>query len=334
MRRYGIIGICFLLLLIFSAYRIVFHTPKKPVLRILTYSSFVSLYGPGRLLQKEFEKTCNCRIEWIIAEDSTGLIQRLALPLKVDLVIGLDQLSLLKTDPLNWRKLSFRKEMFVPEVRGFLHLPFTPINWAPIGWIYRAGDFVKKPPDQISNIPFLKGKISFPEPHSSTLGQQWYYWIYNHFSGQREDIKNFLQKLKLKMYGRISSWSLAYGFFQREHSQMSLSYLTSLAYHANENPKHPYRFAYFKGGHPYQVEFVGILKTGNTSKAEDFLGFLLHKDSQTLIMKTHYMFPAVKGVRKGIFRKLKIPAFISYKDIKKFQAQEKDLLKLWQETLD
>ena len=304
---------------------------RKPVLRILTYSSFVSLYGPGRRIQKEFEKVCSCRLEWVVAEDSTGLIQRLALPLKVDLVIGLDQLSLPKTDPLRWEKLSLPQELFVPEVREFLDSPFIPINWAAIGWIYRRDDI--PPPTRLLDMPDLQGKLSFPDPHSSTLGQQWYYWIYNHFRGQREEIKNFLQKLKPKIHGRISSWSLAYGFFQKGHSQMSLSYLTSLAYHENENPRHPYRFAYFKGGHPYQVEFAGILKTGN-KRASDFAKFLLNKDSQTLIMNTHYMFPAVKDVREGVFLKLKNPDLISYKNIKTFQAQRRDLLKLWQDVPD
>lgn len=331
-RKSGIIiGIIVIpLLLSLSIYWTLKSPPKKPVLRILTYSSFVSLYGPGRRLQKKFEQTCSCQIEWMIAEDSTGLIQRLALPLKVDLVIGLDQLSLAKTDSLIWKKISIPKELFVPEVKEFLNSPFIPINWAPIGWIYRTGEM--EPPNRFLDMLSLKGKISFPDPHSSTLGQQWYYWIYNSFSGQREEIENFLQKLKPKIYGRISSWSLAYGFFQKKHSQMSLSYLTSLAYHANENSTHPYRFAYFKGGHPYQVEFVGLLKTEKPS-ATAFVKFLLSRDSQILIMNTHYMFPAVKGIRQGFFLQLKPPDLISYKDIKGFQARKPALLKLWNKTL-
>ena len=322
--------VALLILSLISIYVIVQPSSKKPVLRILTYSSFVSLYGPGRRLQKEFEKTCFCKIEWVVAEDSTGLIQRLALPLKTDLVIGLDQLSLLKTNHLLWKKLSVRKELFVPEVKEFLDSSFIPINWAPIGWIYKAGGL--KPPARLLDMPLLQGKISFPDPHSSTLGRQWYYWIYSYFSGRREEIKNFLQKLKPKIYGRINSWSLAYAFFQKGHSDMSLSYLSSLAYHSGENSKSPYRFAYFKEGHPYQVEFAGILKTEKNTAAA-FVKFLLSGSAQTLIMETHYMFPAIKGVSNTVFLKLKPPDLISYKDIKSFQAQQPALLKLWQDTL-
>ena len=305
---------------------------EKPVLRILTYSSFVSLYGPGRLLKEEFEKQCSCKIHWIKGEDSTGLIQRLALNIKVDLIIGLDQLSLLKTNPSLWKSVSLSEKIFIPEMQGFLNSPFVPINWAPIGWIYKAD--LSHSLNDISDMPLLSEKISFPDPHSSTLGLQFYYWIYTYFSKDKEKIKSFLQKLKPRVYGSIASWSLAYGFFQKGHVALSLSYLTSLAYHIHEERSDEYRFAYFKNGHPYQVEFAAIPESCfNCREAEAFVKFLLSPQAQSLIMNTHYMFPVIKNVRKKVFADLLSPALISYKDMESFHSQKTELLKLWRHTL-
>ena len=292
--RQGITATIVIFVLILGAY--FFISPEanreKPVLRILTYSSFVSLYGPGRLLKEEFEKQCSCEIHWIKGEDSTGLIQRLALNLKIDLVIGLDQLSLLKTKPSLWKSTVLSKKIFIPEMQSFLDSPFVPINWAPIGWIYKTD--LSDSLNDISDIPLLLKKISFPDPHSSTLGLQFYYWIYTYFAKDKEKIKSFLKRLKPKVYGSITSWSLAYGFFQKGHVALSLSYLTSLAYHIREERSSAYRFAYFKGGHPYQVEFAGIPESClNCREAEAFVKFLLSPQSQTLIMNTHYMFPLI-----------------------------------------
>ena len=328
--------IFFILILLFAIYQASKSIKGKvnPALNILTYSSFVSLYGPGRILKKDFEKHCLCEVQWIVGEDSTGLMQRLALNLNVDVIIGLDQLSLLKTNPFNWQKISLQKENFVPETQQFLSSPFIPINWAPIGWIYKI-DRAQPPPSSLLDIVQEFKKISFPDPHSSTLGLQFYYWIYNYFQGDRNKIKNFLQKLKPRIYGgSIASWSLAYGFFKKGHANLSLSYLTSPLYHIKEESSNQYRFAYFKEGHPWQVEFSGILKSSNKQAlAETFVRFLLSQKAQALIMNTNYMLPVIKNVREGIFKNPEIPSLLSYKDIKNFYSEKKELLKLWKESL-
>lgn len=329
--------ILFALLLVFIAYQIpkqTKDTATPPTLNVLTYSSFVSLYGPGRILKKDFEKECSCEVHWIVGEDSTGLIQRLALHLNVDVIIGLDQLSLLKTTPSNWQKIPLQEEDFIPEVKSFLNSPFIPINWAPIGWIYKI-DRTSSPPSSLPSIVQKFKQISFPAPHSSTLGLQFYYWIYNYFEGDKEKIKNFLKKLKPKTYGgSIASWSLSYGFFKKGHVDLSLSYLTSPLYHIKEEASNQYHFAYFKEGHPWQVEFAGILKSSNKKDlAETFVQFLLNQKAQSLIMNTNYMFPVIKNVRKGIFKTPEIPSLLSYKDIKNFYSEKEELLKLWKESL-
>ena len=379
---------------------------QKPQLKILTYSSFASLYGPGALLRKEFEKTCHCRISWIKGEDSTGLVQRLSLDLDIDLVVGLDQLSLPES-MASWRAIPFDNSLLTKEAQRFTdffskgkaqnsedpdgmrensplskdnlakalrsgkinlsalpplgektkreketRLPkepkkinslpdfpkktdeaiyFVPVDWAPIGWIFkgRAGEKLKSLPDLL-NLP---GKISFPGPQTSSLGLQFYYWIYDYYSGDKLKIQRFLQKLRRKTYSSPPSWSLSYGFFKKGHADFSLSYLTSPLYHVLEEGDKSYHFAYFESGHPYQAEFAGIPKSSlHPELAERFLRFLLSAKAQKQIMQSHYMLPAAKGVQEGVFKNLPLPRRISYRKMKDFQKDKKEWIRLWRKS--
>ncbi|HOZ87416.1 MAG TPA: hypothetical protein PL029_06645, partial [Bacteroidia bacterium] len=66
---------------------------QKTTLKIFTYASFSSKWGPGPILKEMFEKTCDCRVEYLDGSDSGILLQRLKIEgekLGADLVIGLD----------------------------------------------------------------------------------------------------------------------------------------------------------------------------------------------------------------------------------------------------
>ena len=87
---------------------------QKPTVKIFTYASFSSKWGPGPVLQEIFEKTCDCKIEFLDGSDSGILLQRLKIEgekLGADLVIGLDQYDLQKAVvESNWRSLDFSSD--------------------------------------------------------------------------------------------------------------------------------------------------------------------------------------------------------------------------------
>lgn len=304
--------------------------PSKPVLTLLTYSSFGGVYGPGRKLKEEFEKTCQCQVQWLLAEDSTGLIQRLQLKIPVDVVIGLDQISLFLAQKFQWKKHNILEERLISEVRSF-HSPFfIPIDWAPIGWIYKGSRF--KEARSFSDLLALSERISFPEPETSTLGLQLYYWLYSESERNLIKLKEIIKKLKKTSYGPIPSWSLAYGLFRKGRVEMSLSYLTSLSYHRREEGDFSYQFAYFDGGHPWQVEFAGV--PDNCEKcalALSFVEFLLEPSSQKIITESHFMFPVIPEVKTGVFSNLKLPKSISYELLPDFLQKKEELLKIWRQ---
>lgn len=312
---------------------------KKKSLKVLTYSSFAGVYGPGRIIKKQFEAFCDCKVQWFLAEDSTALWQRFVLIPEVDVVIGWDQITLQSAGTLNWEDLSKLKNNLLkksssqlkPDESFFQNPYFLPLDWSPIGFIRREN---KQSLFSLKTLYKISGKLSFPEPRTSSLGLQFYYWIYELFEGDQKEIESFLKKLKAKVYGPVFSWSLAYGFFQKGQSDRGLSYLSSLIYHQTEEPNKTYLFSPFKEGHPYQVEFLSISKTSeNKQLALKFAEFLFSKDIQNLIMNTNYMFPVSQEIPSHSLLNLKSLKLISYKRLNEFIKKKKVLLQLWEQSL-
>lgn len=303
---------------------------SKQTLTLLTYSSFGGVYGPARKLKAEFEKNCQCEIHLLLAEDSTRLVQRLQLKIPVDLVMGLDQISLALAERFSWKKHSISPEILISEMKSF-HSPFfLPVDWSPIGWIYRDSHLKKI--TGFSEMLSLQKTISFPEPETSTLGLQLYYWLYSEAEGDLVKLKKFIGNLKKSAYGPMTSWSLAYGLFRKGRVKMSLSYLTSLAYHQLEEKDFSYRFAYFKGGHPWQVEFAAVPVTcRQCSLALRFMRFLITPPAQRIIRDSHFMFPVVPKIPSEVFSQLKIPKKISYESLPEFLEKKEEFFKIWKQ---
>ncbi len=65
----------------------------KDTLTIYTYESFVAEWGPGAAIKANFEKTCDCTVDWVALTDGVAMLNRLKLEgkdTKADVVLGLD----------------------------------------------------------------------------------------------------------------------------------------------------------------------------------------------------------------------------------------------------
>ena len=323
--------ILIILLMSFFIYFLLDFPVQKPRLKILTYSSFTGVYGPGPAIKDEFESLCDCQLQWFLVEDSTALLQRFLFLPEIDIVIGWDQITRPLMQEQLWEDLSFLKKFLSIENRFLKNSFFIPLDWSPIGFIY------KKPEYKISSLKSLKnfkGRISFPEPQSSALGLQFYYWIYEVFKGDKDAISQFLKELESRVYGPLFSWSLAYGFFKKGQTQMALSYLSSLLYHQKEEPNQDYFFAEFKEGHPYQLEFFSVSKRSkNKNLALKFSEFLLSDKAQKILLEKHYMLPVSKQVSLDAFLQLKKLKLLSYDKLEVFIKDKQNLLDLWKKNL-
>ena len=322
--------IIFTALAIFMILGIVFFRktlPISPKLKIMVYSSFLSPYGPAYEIQKQFEKNCECQIQWMRVEDSTLMIQRLKLRsdgLGVDVVLGLDQLTF-NTSHQKWKKINISKKNLISKAQQWVQIFTMPISWAPLTFIAKKQENL---PQSIPSLldPYLRKKISIPHPRSSTIGFQFYFWIFSLF----KDTKSFLRSFKPQVYTVSHSWSSSYGLFQKDFVPLTFSYQTSIIYHLVEEKKQ-YFSAYFSEGHPYQVELAAIPETCiQCDLAQDFLKFLLKENIQKILMTKNYMFPVTKDVVQGTpFENLKELPLISYKKIDSFLLKKDEHLKNW-----
>ena len=308
-------------------------SPSKKILRVMTYSSFVGVFGPGSHIQKEFEKICDCQMKWIKVPDSTLFAQRLSLRedgFKTDVVMGLDQLSLgIMTKKLPWKKIQIKKNMLVSPAKDFLSDQFVPYDWSPMSFLSREKREEMSLHDLLKKN--FKNKISLPSPRTSTVGHQFYYWIWFVF---KEKLDDFLLAFKDQLYGMSPSWSTSYALFQRGHVSLSFSYLSSLLYHQQQKQE-DFSFVPFKEGHPFQVEMAGVSGFCTQCElAQSFVNFLLTPKIQNILKEKNYMFPVIalpeESSSINFFLKVK---FIKYDELDSFLNDKEKWLSKWDELM-
>ena len=83
------------------------HAGERPVLNVYTYDSFASKWGPGPQIKAAFETQCDCEVNYVAVDGSTGILSRVRLEgnrSRADVVLGLDNSMLVdaqKTGLLN-----------------------------------------------------------------------------------------------------------------------------------------------------------------------------------------------------------------------------------------
>lgn len=278
-------------------------TGNVPTLRVFGYASFTGRYGPGPQLKETFEKTCQCKVEFIEGSDSGILLQRLKIEgetLGADLIIGLDQFDLEKAlKEQKWRQLKLgRLDVYDPVKPALTNGFFVPFDWGIMAFVARKGELGHVPTtldDLLSSE--LTRKISLQDPRTSSPGLQFLYWVLQS-KGEQEGFI-YLKNIMKQAHSFSPSWSTAYGLFTKKQTKLAFSYLTSPLYHEREEKNTSYVALKFKEPHPVQFEYVGIPEIcKNCDLAEQFINLMLSNPGQKIIMEKNYMFPVMKGIRE------------------------------------
>jgi len=275
-----------------------------PVLKVFGSSSFISQWGPGPWLKEEFEKTCECRVEFLDGADSTILFQRLKVEGRsggADVVLGFDQFDLeMIQQGFDWKPIDSSGYDFFPEVSSVVNLsPLIPYNWSVLAFVFKKSENSSLP-NRLDDLlkPELKGKISLQDPRTSSPGLQFLLWLIR-VKGEEEAF-SFVRKLQNQVSVYAPSWSGAYGQFTKGQALTTFSYVTSPVYHFVEEKNQDVVAAEFIEGHPIQYEFVGVPGTcKNCDLAQKFVKLLLSPVGQKIIMEKNYMFPALRGIKEG-----------------------------------
>ncbi len=313
------LGTIFLGLFIILVYRNShLKSDTKPVLRVYASSSFISQWGPGPWLKAEFEKTCQCKVEFQESIDSYLMIQKIKSESVrgVDVVMGFDQFDLeLARQSAAWKKverpLEDQKDSYALNKVG----DFVPYDYSLVSFVHRISDLSPAPQSfQELSREDLKNQLVLIDPRSSSLGLQMLLWLVTSYGEEKafELLKSINENVKIY----ASSWSGAYGLFKEKQAGLVLSYVTSPLYHKIEEKDMGYSAAAFKEGHPLQIEYAGIPEACKECElAQEFINLVLSENGQKIIVQKNYMFPVLKDVLENSiikeippYERLPIPA--------------------------
>lgn len=268
---------------------------EMPILRIYTYDSFASEWGPGPALKAGFEKTCTCVVEFTTSEDAISTLRKVQLEstaTKADIVLGLDTAIAGEARATG---------LFAPhglELTG-LDLPapwvdpdFVPFDYGYFAYVYNK-EKTPNPPASFEELIALPPsfKIVIQDPRSSTPGLGNLLWVQAAYGDRAPEI---WAGLKPHILTVTRGWSEAYGLFLDGEADMVLSYTTSPVYHAIAEDDRRFAAAPFKEGHIAQIEVAGILKSSEKQElARIFLTYLTSVEGQKVIPTTNWMYPVV-----------------------------------------
>ncbi len=268
----------------------------KEKLTVYTYDSFISEWGPGPKVKENFEKECDCEVEWIASADGVALLNRLKLEGRntiADIVLGLDANLLTEARASGFFAPSGIDLGNINVPGGFKDDIFVPYDYGYFAVVYDSGK-LPNPPQSLKEL--IEGdasqKIVLQDPRTSTPGLGMLLWMKAVYGDKADEAWEKLQKRVLTV---TPGWSEAYGLFTRGEAPMVLSYTSSPAYHVIAEKKDRYKALVFPEGNYLQIELAAQTLTGAKNPlAQKFLSFMTGPGFQDIIPETNWMFPAGK----------------------------------------
>jgi thiamine transport system substrate-binding protein len=265
----------------------------EKTLTIYTYESFVTEWGPGAKVAEAFEKTCDCKVDYVAVADGVELLTRLKLEgegSKADIVLGLDTNLVAEAKATGFFAPHGidTKDLKVPG--GFSDDTFVPYDYGHFAVIYDT-EALKDPPKSLKEL--VEGdpaqKIVIQDPRTSTPGLGLLLWVKSVYGDEAGEA---WAKLKDRVLTVTPGWSEAYGLFTKGEAPMVLSYTTSPAYHMVAENTDRYQAAPFAEGHYIQIEVAGMTKNAkDQALAGQFLAFMTGPEFQSIIPTTNWMMP-------------------------------------------
>ena len=266
----------------------------RPTLVVYTYESFTAEWGPGPVIEENFEAECDCDLQFIAVADGVALLNRLRLEgeaMRADIVLGLDT---------NLTEEAKATGLFAPHRTDLasVRLPiawqdehFVPFDYAHFAVVYDS-EAISDPPQSLKAL--VEGdptnKIVIQDPRTSTPGLGLLLWIKAVYGNEAQAAWKQLADRVLTV---TPGWSESYGLFTSGEAPMVLSYVTSPAYHMVMEDSERYKAAIFEEGHYLQIEVAGMTTKGAANPlATRFLSFMTGPGFQDAIPEGNWMLPA------------------------------------------
>jgi thiamine transport system substrate-binding protein len=309
-----------------------FAYANKPVLTVYAPDYFVSEWGPGPSIEKEFEKICECDLKFSAGD----LVPRLILEgssTDADIVIGLN------TDVT---KKARETGLFAPHEQSndALFLPiewtdntFLPFNWSYVSFVYDETK-ISQPPKSFEDLVKMNGaKIVIQDPRSSISGLALILWVKEVYG---DKAKEYWSRLAPNILTVTKGWSEAYGLFTSGEVEIVLSFNTSPAYHIAAENDQTKKAAIFDEGHYAYFELVGKLRNSDQPElASKFMRFVLSNEFQDLIPFTNWSYPAAQDRSNWpeVFSQLPYPEKAYFLNEAKADQMRKKAIEEWRTAL-
>jgi ABC transporter periplasmic binding protein, thiB subfamily len=277
----------------------------KEVLVVGTYDSFSAEWGPGPVIETEFEKNCNCDVQYVSTSQAGTLANEIFLKDK-DVILGVEMHEFDYTSE-NWNIYDY----------GYF------------SFIYNE-ETLKDIPNSFEELINQKNlKIVVQDPRTSPVGLGLLRWMK---LTHPDNFPTILKKFNNNVLTYTPGWSEAYGIFLEGKADLVLSYSTSPFYHQEYEDEYKYKSIEFTGGHLATKEIVYVRPDSEKQKlGKEFIEFMMRDNIQKIIAQMNIMYPARENDNNipDKMRELKKPKEIEYDNF----LEAEPLIKIWLEVV-
>ncbi|REG86998.1 thiamine ABC transporter substrate binding subunit [Marinomonas pollencensis] len=261
---------------------------------VYTYDSFASDWGPGPKIKANFEKQCDCELNFVTVDSSVGILSRVQLEgraSQADVVLGLDLNLMQKAKQTGLLVDSGVDTSHVNTPQPWQDSVFVPFDQGYFAFIYNSTN-LETPPASLKEIVENQNlRVIYQDPRTSTPGLGLLLWMKSVYGDKAADAWATLAKHTVTV---TKGWYEGYSLFLKGESDVVLSYTTSPAYHVVAEGKTQYKAAPASEGFYPQVEVAAMLKNApHPELAKQFMAFILTPGFQSTIATGNWMFPVV-----------------------------------------
>ena len=276
----------------------------KEVLVVGTYDSFSAEWGPGPVIETEFEKNCNCDVQYVSTSQAGTLANEIFLKDK-DVILGVEMHEFDYTSE-NWNIYDYGYFSFIYNEETLEDIPSSF--------------------EELINQTNLK--IVVQDPRTSPVGLGLLRWMK---LTHPDNFPSILKKFNNNVLTYTPGWSEAYGIFLEGKADLVLSYSTSPFYHQEYEDEYKYKAIEFTDGHLVTKEIVYVRPDSEKQNlGKEFIEFMMRDNIQKIIAQMNIMYPARENDNNipDKMRQLKKPKEIKYDNF----LEAEPLIKIWLEV--
>ncbi len=240
---------------------------KTPTtLTLYTYDSLAAEYGLLPQITESFENQANAKLDIVTFSDTGSMINQLLAEQdnpKADVVMGLDNIdySTVIENNLLSPYTPERSAEITSNLRFDEEFTMTPFDYGYIGFVYDTEALTFDEPISLSDLASstYANQVIIEQAGLSSPGTQLMLWTRYGISENAAEL--FWNNMASNVFQVTPDWGTAYfNLFLEGEAPIVLSYLTSPAYHIDQEDSYQYAAIPIKEGYVRQVEGAGIVR--------------------------------------------------------------------------